>query len=159
MQLDDQADNGNDADTRESKMLDISEGLRSWWRVQETYNPPRRKRPETAIFRPSDWLSFQMYGIGSERMKKSVQMLGTELPSKKAVLLTQWPPWMVRSHQYATGVQEKMETKTYGEVMSKRNLGRTRIFGELTTAIIQPRTMSERIRIGRMMDFVALKMR
>lgn len=63
-------------------------------------------------------------------MKKSEQMLGMELPSKKAVLLTQCPPGMVRSHQYATGVQEKMETSIYGEVVSKINMGRVRILRE-----------------------------
>ena len=42
----------------------------------------------------------------------SVQMLGMELPRRKAKLLTQWPPGMVLFHQYSTGVHEKMETQT-----------------------------------------------
>lgn len=98
--------------------------VRSWMarRIMLTMQtkPASRKMPDSAILRLVDCCSLQMKGSGSKRMAMSVAMLGIEFPSRKAVLSTQWPPGIVRSHQKVTGVQEKIETRVWRTVSDLR---------------------------------------
>ena len=98
---------------KSGELKSVSSWIASRTMLTTHTKPPSMKIPLSASFWRPDCCRFQMLGMGSRRMAKSVAMFGTELPRRNFVLSTQCPPIIVRFHQKFTGVHWNITTSTW----------------------------------------------
>ena len=78
---------------------------------QDTHSAPMDSSAVRRAFLRLCICNFQMKGRGSIRTAKSVMTLGMTLPRKNFCSLMHFPPGIVLSHTYSTGLQLKMAVK------------------------------------------------
>lgn len=88
-------------------------------------NPPSKNNPQTPIFLLLSSCKLHTIGIGSASIKISVNIFPTLVNLANAEKFTQWPPGMVLSQRYATGVHWNAAPKM--EMMPRMTLAMKRV--------------------------------